>query len=43
MSSRGIGPVTIQNTNHAGMVMTPKGAFEVVAAISDFLARERVH
>jgi pimeloyl-ACP methyl ester carboxylesterase len=43
MSSRGSGPVTIQNTNHAGMVMTPKGAFELVAAISDFLARERVH
>jgi pimeloyl-ACP methyl ester carboxylesterase len=37
MSARGKGPVIIPGTDHAGMVMTRKGAAETAAAITKFL------
>ena len=43
MSSRGDGPVIIPGTNHAGMVVTRKGAAETAAAIADFLARQHMN
>jgi pimeloyl-ACP methyl ester carboxylesterase len=43
MSSRGKGPVIIQGTNHAGMVVTKKGAAETAAAITDFLDRQHMN
>jgi hypothetical protein len=43
MSSRGYGPVIIPGTNHAGMVMTKKGAAETAAAITDFLDRQHMN
>ncbi|HTT83583.1 MAG TPA: alpha/beta hydrolase [Rhizomicrobium sp.] len=43
MSTRGMGPVIIPGTDHAGMVVTKNGAAKVAAAITDFLDRQHVN
>jgi pimeloyl-ACP methyl ester carboxylesterase len=43
MSSRGSGPIVIPGTNHAGMVMTKKGASETAAAIVTFVDHQHLN